>query len=167
MTSFRSILVPIDGSPPALAALEHAVALAEGTTTKVDVLRVTTAPPASATGAIAGVQEEVERSIDAAIQAAHARLGDHVAYRTVQGDPLPRIIEVADAGDYDLVVVGTHGRVGRLHSLLGSVAQGIVRAAPCPVLTVRANYGADEQSFAERRHGRPSLGERPNARAGR
>lgn len=161
MTSFRSILVPIDGSPPSLAALEQAVALAEGTTSTVDVLRVTTAPAASTTGGVAGMQAEVERAIDVAIQAAHTRIGERISYRTVHGDPLPRIIEAATEGAYDLVVVGTHGRVGRLHSLLGSVAEGVVRTAPCPVLTVRTMDGGDE-SFSERRHGRPSLGGRPH-----
>ena len=66
----------------------------------------------------------------------------------VQGDPLLRILETA--GGYDLVVMGTHGRVGRLHTLIGSVAEGVVRNAPCPVLTVRVPIGSE--SFGERIH---------------
>ncbi len=68
-----------------------------------------------------------------------------------------RIVEVAGDG-FDLIVMGTHGRVGRLHELLGSVAEGVVRNAPCPVLTVR-DPREGYQSFAERRHHRPTVAE--------
>ena len=44
----------------------------------------------------------------------------------------------AASGKYDLLVLGTHGRTGFAHALMGSVAEKVVRRAPCPVLTVRA-----------------------------
>ena len=68
-----------------------------------------------------------------------------------EGDPLRTILETARLGNYDLIVMGTHGRVGRLHSLLGSVTEGVVRNAACPVLTVREPSG-EEESFSERIH---------------
>ena len=50
---------------------------------------------------------------------------------------MPTILEVAARDRYDLVVMGTHGRTGLSQLLMGSVAEKVVRQAPCPVLTVR------------------------------
>ncbi|HVJ92458.1 MAG TPA: universal stress protein [Labilithrix sp.] len=166
MASIRNILVPFDGSPPAIAALEHALALAEDCTgTHIDVLHVeapdefevgSTAPAAPA------ARKEMECAMEGAIGRAREMVGDRVARHDVAGDPLRRIVEIASEGHYDLIVMGTHGRVGRLHELLGSVAEGVVRNAPCPVLMVR-EPGGEYQSFAERIHGRPSLAEQASA----
>ena len=163
MTALQSILVPVDGSPPSLAALEHATALAEDGAARVDVLHILTTDEFSV-GSTSPLSPELRREIDLALDAgferAKARLGGRVSRRTVSGDPLRTIVETARDGQYDLVVLGTHGRIGRLHAMLGSVAEGVIRNAPCPVLTVR-EPGGGYQSFAERRHGRPSLAEPP------
>jgi len=53
------------------------------------------------------------------------------------GAPVLRIIEYARDESIDLIVIGTHGRGAAAHLLLGSVAEKVVRKAPCPVLTVR------------------------------
>jgi nucleotide-binding universal stress UspA family protein len=55
----------------------------------------------------------------------------------IQGDPVGEIIRVAREEDCDMIVMGTHGRAALEHALLGSVAEKVVRKAPCPVLTVR------------------------------
>lgn len=162
MASIRSILVPIDGSSPSTAALEHAVALAEECpSTKIDVLHVD-APDEFEVGSTIplapSAREQVQRAMDDALEHAKAKLGDRVSLRKVAGDPLRVIIESASDGGYELIVMGTHGRVGRTHTMLGSVTEGVVRNAPCPVLTVR-EPGAEYQSFAERLHERPSLAE--------
>jgi universal stress protein A len=162
MASIRRILVPIDGSSPSTAALEHAVALAEEcSTTRIDVLHVD-APDEFEVGSMIPLapvaREEVQRVMNDAVEHAKTLLGDRVSLQTVSGDPLRQIIETASNGGYELIVMGTHGRVGRLHTMLGSVAEGVVRNAPCPVLTVR-EPGGEYQSFAERLHERPSLAE--------
>jgi nucleotide-binding universal stress UspA family protein len=54
-----------------------------------------------------------------------------------QSDPTPAIVQLAADVEADLVVIGTHGRGWLTHFLLGSVAEGVVRRAPCPVLVVR------------------------------
>ncbi len=54
-----------------------------------------------------------------------------------QGVPFAEIIANAREGEFDLIVMGTHGRTGLKHALLGSVAEKVVRKAPCAVLTVR------------------------------
>ena len=59
------------------------------------------------------------------------------------GDPTRTVVEIADQDGYDLIVMGTHGRTGLSHLVLGSVAEQVVRRAKCPVLTVR---GSDDES---------------------
>ena len=152
MATLQSILVPIDGSPPSLAALDHAVVLARDYDADLEVLHIV--PPTDPL--VPNVRAEIERDMDAAVDRAEDVLGRRIARVTRVGDPLREIVERAET--VDLVVMGTHGRVGRLHSLLGSIAEGVVRNAPCPVLTVRDTSGG-YQSFAERRHRRASLAE--------
>lgn len=167
MAAPRSILVPVDGSAPSLEALAHAVALAEDNPlARVDVLHVV-APEDFRVGSGSPLTDDARReadlALDAAVQQARAELRERLAQRTEAGDPLLTIIEVAREGKYDLIVIGTHGRIGRLHALVGSVTEALVRNAPCPVLTVRDSDGG-YQSFAERRHGRPALRDAPATR---
>jgi universal stress protein A len=53
------------------------------------------------------------------------------------GVPYQRIVETATAEQVDLIVMATRGRTGLSHLVLGSVAERVVRTAPCPVLTIR------------------------------
>jgi nucleotide-binding universal stress UspA family protein len=159
--SLESILVPVDGSSPSLAALEHALVLAEDSGASLDVLHVTVVDDfnyGETSSLTTEAREDNAAALDAAVELALERLGPRVERLEIPGDPERVIIETARAGNYDLIVIGTHGRIGRLHDLLGSVAEAVVRNAPCPVLTVR-EPGGGYQSFAEARHGRPSLGE--------
>jgi len=63
--------------------------------------------------------------------------GKSIVRATRQGPPFLEIVRYAKESDVDLIVMGTHGRSGLAHVLLGSVAEKVVRKAPCPVLTVR------------------------------
>jgi nucleotide-binding universal stress UspA family protein len=60
------------------------------------------------------------------------------------GNAAAVIIEVAQEQGCDLIVMGTHGRTGVAHLFLGSVAEKVVRTAPCPVLTIRSDTAARE-----------------------
>jgi nucleotide-binding universal stress UspA family protein len=60
-----------------------------------------------------------------------------VARRVVVGIPYRKIVDVAEEETIDLIVMTTHGRTGLSHLVMGSVAEKIVRTAPCPVLTIR------------------------------
>jgi nucleotide-binding universal stress UspA family protein len=124
--AIRRILVPVDGSPPSLAALEHAVTLASDYDAKIEVLHVIPSETP-----LASRDDGIERAISAAIVRARETLGGLVTYHTALGEPLREIVRAGRNG-IDLIVMGTHGRIGRLHSLLGSVAEGVVRNAPCP-----------------------------------
>ncbi len=159
METLRSILVPIDGSPPSLAALDHAITLALDYGARIDVLHVLPSDdPLSASA-----RDALEAAIIRSVHDARALLDDRIALRTTSGIPEREIIELATDEPFDMIVIGTHGRVGRLHALLGSVADAVVRNAPCPVLTVR-DATAGYQSFAERRHGRPTIAEQHQGR---
>ena len=57
----------------------------------------------------------------------------------LQGIASSEIVRFAGESGHDLIVMGTHGRTGIKHALLGSVAEKVVREAPCPVLTLRAS----------------------------
>jgi nucleotide-binding universal stress UspA family protein len=63
--------------------------------------------------------------------------GIDVAHRTVKGYAASSIVRAAAEGSADLIVMGTHGRSGLMHMLLGSVAEKVAREAPCSILTVR------------------------------
>lgn len=166
MAAIQSILVPVDGSTPSLAALDHAIAIAEDTGASIDILHVDIGEEfrvGSTTPLTADAREELDIALEQAIQGAEDVLGGRILRLDIVGDPLRTIIDTAAGGPYDLIVMGTHGRSGRLRSMLGSVAEGVVRNAPCPVLTVR-EQGAGYQSFAERRHGRATIAEQAEQR---
>jgi len=161
MSHINKILVPLDGSAASIAALAQAVTLAEDVEASVEVLHVI-APDefevGSATAMSPGAREQAESAMEVAYEEAQRLLKDRLNRRDVAGEPVRTILEIAANEGVDLIVVGTQGRVGRMHALFGSVAEGLVRNAPCPVLTVRHSDGGEE-SFAERIHGREALAE--------
>jgi nucleotide-binding universal stress UspA family protein len=65
------------------------------------------------------------------------------------GSPVEAIVDYASQHQIDLVVIATHGRTGLSHALLGSVAERIVREAPCPVLTIRSRKTAPRPPESE------------------
>jgi universal stress protein A len=64
-------------------------------------------------------------------------VGRKVVQAVVEGSPKVEIIRYARTQQIDVIVLATHGRSGLAHVIIGSVAEGVVRTAPCPVLTVR------------------------------
>jgi len=154
MKTFHSILVPVDGSPASLGALEHAIVIAQDYNAHVHMLHVTPVrDPLSAE-----TRDDIEDAVFAAAGRARHRLGSLFTAESIVGDPVREIIDYAREG-FDLIVIGTRGGSGRMHALMGSVAESIVRNASCPVLTVR--HPAGDQSFSDRRHRRPMFAEWP------
>jgi nucleotide-binding universal stress UspA family protein len=87
-----------------------------------------------------GLREEIERGVAEEMKGAlpeNSGRGLEVIHLTRHGRPHEEIVGVAREMDVDLIVMGTHGRSGLSHILLGSTAERVVRNAPCPVLTVR------------------------------
>jgi nucleotide-binding universal stress UspA family protein len=143
---FNRILVPTDFSPPSDAALEYARAVATRFGASLHLLHVVEDPYRAAYAAEVYVPE-VEGLRDELITDAVARLKDRLLSSDLAnydattdaliGTPAWSIVEYAAAHDIDLIIMGTHGRGGMSHLLMGSVAEKVVRTALCPVLTVR------------------------------
>jgi nucleotide-binding universal stress UspA family protein len=150
---YRTILVPLDGSPVAEQALPHAEAQARCFGASLVVLRAVPArrPMAAVTpGAAAlvhpvGVMEmanstaEREESARYLGHAAEALAGRGIAARPEPelGEPAEVILRRARELPADLVVMTSHGHGGWTRALFGSVADRVLREAPCPVLVVR------------------------------
>jgi universal stress protein A len=66
-------------------------------------------------------------------------------HRLITGDPATAIARVAEEEGAELIVMGTHGRTGLLRLLMGSVAEAVVRRAPCPVLTLKQPHDQEQQ----------------------
>jgi nucleotide-binding universal stress UspA family protein len=143
----ETILVPLDFSPHAKRALDMAIDLAAKLGTKtIHLLHVHHPPPIPTPlpGSGPSHQEVEERVLEDAANALTA-LSKRVETASIGveqavyvGSPAEIICAQAATRRADLVVMGTRGRTGLRHVLLGSVAERTVAHAPCPVLTVRA-----------------------------
>lgn len=146
MSPFRKLLVPVDFSPSADEAIRVAAAMATAFGASLTVFHScqipvyplpegVVLPAASDLGAVlAAARTQVEREGALARALGVAGVDEAVA----EGPAAAEIVRVAREGGYDLIVMGTHGRTGFRHLLLGSVAEKVVRTAPCAVLTVHA-----------------------------
>lgn len=138
-----SILVPVDFSRHAKAALAYARALAADYGAEVEVLHVIEeAILPSVYGiepASPGVPEIVAKTRQDLLQTFLKEAGREAAeVHVVVGHPASGILDFAKDRDVDLVVIATHGRTGVKRLLLGSVAERVVRGASCPVFTVKS-----------------------------
>ncbi|RIL04813.1 MAG: hypothetical protein DCC71_12775 [Proteobacteria bacterium] len=155
MSRFRTILVPIDFSEHADAALDRALAIARAGGGRVHLLHayeipLGTIPPYGVEipeAVLTGVRDAAARRLE---KAAHKAEGAGVPCEAhlVHAPAASAIVESARALGVDLVVMGTRGLTGLKHVLLGSVAERTVRTAPCPVLTVKPD-GPASAGFAK------------------
>ena len=146
MNSINRVLVPMDFSECSRAALAFAGARNEEWGAQVDVLHAIFVPTP--------VQPGLTGWIDLGVptlpskQETQARMREFISgipeldplalnYLVAQGKPEHAALAVLEEGDYDLVVVGTHGRTGISRLIFGSVAEELVRHAPCPVISLR------------------------------
>jgi len=155
LPKIRRILVPLDFSPSSEYALAYAQALATDFGASLHLLhviedRLMTGPwPNEAyLGETARLREGLvkdseRRCLDCAKSV--EKTGVQVTTEVLIGGPAHAIVESATAPDVDLIVMGTHGRTGITHLLIGSVAERVVRHAPCPVLVVRERKLADRR----------------------
>ncbi|KQP37127.1 universal stress protein [Pseudorhodoferax sp. Leaf274] len=143
---YKQILVPVDGSQTALAALRHAVELARAFDAGVFVVHVVDIYPFLGVGADSAVGQA--EYLQAATANANGALGAALAIAeaagvacesaTVEGHAAEEgILNTAGTCDADLIVMGSHGRRGIEKLLLGSVTQRVLQNARVPVLVVR------------------------------
>jgi nucleotide-binding universal stress UspA family protein len=145
MKPFSKILVPVDFSPHSEHALRIAADLARRYEAKLCVAHVHVPVLHAAPGAfllyseqqLPGLLAEYEKLLEKSSHDARAAGAQQVETKLLQGVPVSEVIRFAREGAFDLIVMGTHGRTGIAHALIGSVAERVVRKAACPVLTVR------------------------------
>lgn len=153
MSLIGTILLPHDGSELADSTVPYAVALQRATGAPVELLRVLEElKPIYDSGSrqLIWIDPEHPRA-----EAAHSELLDPVATRLAEdgikpkqvirvGDPRHEILKEAEALDRPLILLASHGRGGLSRVVFGSVATGLLRAAPGPVLIVRARDASDQ-----------------------
>ena len=151
MQPIKNILAPVDFSAGSEEAATYAVDLAQLLGAKVTLFNAyfypvgipfpdgsAYIPSADTVAELAGSAERELRALSDRLQ----RPGVQIATASADGPAKEIIARVANDGGYDLIVVGTHGRTGLAHLLLGSVAEAVVRTAACPVLTIRTSKPA-------------------------
>jgi universal stress protein A len=149
----RRILVPLDFSPSSDRALAYARALAAEFGASLYLLhviedRLMTGPWPTEIylGELPKVREDLlkdsERHMLECLESLAAG-GTQATGEVLIGGPSHAIVEQANANNADLIVMGTHGRTGITHLLIGSVAERVIRHAPCPVFVVRERKAAE------------------------
>lgn len=148
---YNRILVPVDGSPTSQRGLVEAARLAETLNATVRLVHVVDESPLTlnpeAATATAPLLEQFAESGKQVLQEASAlaqREGVQVEtamHEDLAGRVADRILDEARQWPAELIVMGTHGRRGIRHVVLGSDAEAVVRSAPVPVLLVRSAEG--------------------------
>jgi nucleotide-binding universal stress UspA family protein len=147
MIALKNILVPTDFSDTSANAVRYAKAFAETFQASLHLLHVVEellvyawTPPEGSIPLAADIRADLEVRTREQL---HKLLTDaererfHAHFLALTGSPFVEIVRYAKEQDIDLIIMGTHGRGPIAHMLMGSVAEKVVRKAPCPVLTVR------------------------------
>jgi universal stress protein A len=143
MMEIHHIIVPTDFSEHSQQAIQYARELAQTFGATLVLLHVVELPPSPIEGLppsqLGGtLLEDLEQQATSNLAQVLAKEAEvTVVRRVVVGIPYRRIVEVATDEKVDLIVMATHGRTGFSHLFMGSVAEKVVRTAPCPILTIR------------------------------
>ncbi|MCF7854110.1 MAG: universal stress protein [Candidatus Pacebacteria bacterium] len=143
--TIHKILCPVDFSVSSYHALEYAIAFAEKYKAELKVVYVMEVAAAALSlsevdvtdpGLLEQLQSDANDKLDQIAKETRER-HEPVTQQMLYGKPFVEIITAAKDWQADVIIMGTHGRTGLEHVLIGSVAEKVVRKAPCPVLTVR------------------------------
>lgn len=139
MLSLGTILHPTDFSENSESAFRLACALAWDYKARLVLLHVTTIPAVIYAGGAVPPDpwpsiEEAEAKLRELESQAN---GVRVESQVMEGDPVDMILRAAEETNSDVIIMGTHGRTALSRLLLGSVAESVIRKAPCPVLTAK------------------------------
>ena len=140
----QHILVPTDFSEYAYRALDYAIELAKAFQARLTLLHVfhlspltgREVPPSVFNATFLEIETNTQQRMQAALERVH-QMGLQGENAIIEGTPFQTIIDTVKDRDVDLIVMGTHGRTGLTRDLIGSVAEKVVRLAPCPVLVTR------------------------------
>lgn len=144
MISIKNILCPIDYSVYSEKALKYAIEFAEKYNAKLYLMHVLDIRIYDITDPeLYNVNVIDKETINKLRERLHKCISEdtrkniEVETIVIEGVPFAEIIKKARECKVDLIVLGTHGRTGLSHAIMGSVAEKVVRKAPCPVLTIR------------------------------
>jgi len=154
--SITRILVPVDFSAHSEHAIRYAATLAGQVGASVELLHVVEEFTYGAFSEVyvPNMPDMMQEMInDASTRLASLKTslfphGADVETAVFAGRPAATIVERANAGGFDLILMGTHGRTGLSHLFMGSVAERVVRTSRCPVLTLRGEAGAEASAAA-------------------
>ena len=158
---YKHLVVAVDGSNTSLNALQHAASLAVAGNAKLTLLTVanpseymTLAPEflqheSYEAAAISGGNEVLA---EAGLVAKNAGVGDietHLLVTTKGAKEMAQeLVDYADDHGADLIVIGTHGRTGLMHLLMGSFAETVMRQSHLPLLVIRSVYNEEDEDTA-------------------
>jgi nucleotide-binding universal stress UspA family protein len=141
------ILVPVDFSAHSEKAVRYATTVANRFGARLTLLHVIEDPFVTGAWSAEAFVPNMPELLNTLTQAAQQkmaelkkRLAEHgfvVETAVITGKPATTIVDEAKTGRFDLIVMGTHGRTGVSHVVMGSIAERVVQKAPCAVLTVR------------------------------
>ena len=162
---WKHLLVPVDFSECAARAVELGRSIAERDRARMTLVHVSLLPPNLPPDALVTppgaaervrVDEYTTRGVGGLLDAIAAPLRDRgldvrtVAVAASSGDVADELMRVAAESNADAIVVGTHGRTGLSHLLLGSVAEKVIRRANVPVITIRSTSAEAQPTREER-----------------
>lgn len=140
----KKILVPMDFSPASKNAFKYALRFAEEFAAELTLLYVLAPAPTPQFAEIRGATafsevdlSNAEKNLRALVASARHETAGGCRWTMRAGVPSHEIVEMAREAETDLIVIATHGYTGWKHFCIGSTAERVVRAAPCPVLVVR------------------------------
>lgn len=138
MLAIKTILHPTDFSPNSQFAFRLACSLANDYKARLILLHVSPPPVIYGEGIVPPDFQESAEVLREKLKAVQATAPEVVMEeRLVEGDPATEILRAAEETKCDVILMGTHGRTGLSRLLMGSVAEQVVRKAPCPVVTVK------------------------------
>jgi universal stress protein A len=138
MVELRYVLVPIDFSPTSLSALEYARGLVAATRAPGRIELLTVVDASAVDGVLGHADPALWEKLLSQARTRLAELAGDDPLTVLEGKPADVIVDHAQAVNADLIVMGSQGRTGVQRLMVGSVAERVVRHAPCPVLVVRA-----------------------------
>jgi len=157
MMPFRKILAPVDFSPHSNDGMRLAADIArryEASLMLAHVYQPVAYPFPEGfmlytPNQLAEMLTEMQKMLDRARTELETGGSPRVETKLLQGIVASEIVNIAEQEGFDLIVMGTHGRTGIQHALLGSVAEKVLRRAHCPVLTVRPHHPTKQHFKAE------------------
>ena len=136
---YKHLVVAVDGSMSSLNALQHAASLALQSNSELTLVNVANPTEYMTLAAIANSNQVLQEAVAAAKAAGVTNVKTHLLI-AVKGakDMAQELVNYADQQGADLIVMGTHGRGGLMHLLMGSFAETVMRQSHLPLLVIRS-----------------------------